>query len=202
MSFFENTRKPEGLAGKIMVFSMNVGHRALAQWGMRFLPETMNAAVLDCGCGGGANIRTLLKKYPDGSVKGVDYSPVSVEQSAKLNRAAVKEGRCEVLQASVTALPFENEQFDLVTAFETAYFWPDLLQSFLEVRRVLRPGGMVLICNECSGDTDKDEKWTQVVQGMRIYKDVQLREVLQQAGFCRVQIHKNEKGWLCVTAQK
>ena len=41
--------------------------------------------VLDCGCGGGANIRTLLKKCPHGIVKGIDYSGVSVEQAGFRN---------------------------------------------------------------------------------------------------------------------
>ena len=36
MSFFENTRKPVGLGGKIMVAMMNVGHSAMAAWGLRF----------------------------------------------------------------------------------------------------------------------------------------------------------------------
>ena len=34
MSFFENTRKPVGFGGEIMVAMMNLGHRALARWGM------------------------------------------------------------------------------------------------------------------------------------------------------------------------
>ena len=37
MSFFENTRKPVGLGGKIMVAMMNVGHSAVARWGLQFL---------------------------------------------------------------------------------------------------------------------------------------------------------------------
>ena len=41
---------------------------------------TLDAKVLDCGCGGGANIKRLLKKCPEGIVKGIDYSPVSVEK--------------------------------------------------------------------------------------------------------------------------
>ena len=56
MSFFENTRRPEGLGGKLMVSMMNVGHRSLAHWGMQFLPLSPDARVLDCGCGGGANL--------------------------------------------------------------------------------------------------------------------------------------------------
>ena len=89
MAFFENTRKPTGFGGRLMVAMMNIGHRALADWGLRFLPLAENANVLDCGCGGGANLRLMLKKCPTGKVCGIDYSPVSVEKSRKLNQTAV-----------------------------------------------------------------------------------------------------------------
>jgi len=201
MSFFENTRKPVGLGGKIMVAMMNLGHSPVARWGLRFLELTPDAKVLDCGCGGGANIKRLLKKCPQGVVKGIDYSSVSVEKSKRVNEAAVTKGRCDVLRASVTELPFESEQFDAVTAFETVYFWPDLPQCFREVWRVLKSGGTFLICNESNGDTDKDEKWTEIIGGMTIYKDIELKSCLEQAGFFDVQIHK-KKSWLCVTARK
>lgn len=202
MSFFENTRKPDGLGGKLMVSMMNFGHRALAGWGLRFLSIPADAAVLDCGCGGGANIAELLRRCPQGSVRGIDYSAVSVEKSRKKNRSEIAAGRCEVLQASVTQLPFEEGRFDLVTAFETVYFWPELTQSFREVSRVLKPGGTFFICNESSGDTGKDDKWTEMIDGMTIYRDDRLRAVLEQAGFHGVEVHKNKKGWLCVTARK
>ena len=67
---------------------------------------------------------------------------------------------------------------------------------------MLKPGGTFLICNESSGDTDKDDKWTRKIEGMTIYRDVQLKAVLEQAGFCDIQIQKNNRGWLCVTAIK
>ena len=101
-----------------------------------------------------------------GVVKGVDYSPVSVEKAKKVNEDAILNGRCVILQGNVADLIFAAEQFDLVTAFETVYFWPDLLQSFREVHRVLKPGGMFLICNECGGDNEKDENWTEKIDGM------------------------------------
>ena len=148
MSFFENTRKPVGFGGKIMVAMMNVGHSAVARWGLQFLNAAPDAKGLDCGCGGGANIRRLLKKCPQGIVKGIDYSPVSVEKSKKVNEAAIAEGRCAVLQGSVADMVFADNWFDTITAFETVYFWPDLPRCFREVYRVLKPGGTFLICNE------------------------------------------------------
>ena len=51
MSFLENTRKPAGLGGKVMVRMMNLGHRALSSWALSFLPALKDGAVLDCGKG-------------------------------------------------------------------------------------------------------------------------------------------------------
>ena len=185
-----------------MVAMMNFGHSAMAAWGLQFLQPAPDAMVLDCGCGGGANVKTLLKLCPKGRVQGIDYSAVSVEKARKVNARAIAAGRCNVQQASVTELPFEAEQFDVATAFETVYFWPELAQNFREVYRVLKPGGIFFICNEANGETAKDDKWTQIINGMTIYTDTALKAYLEQAGFCKIQSHKNKKGWLCVTARK
>lgn len=202
MSFFENTRKPDGIGGKIMVSVMNMGHKALADWGFQFLEIPDDGKVLDCGCGGGANIERMLREHPKTVVKGIDYSEVSVEKSRKVNQKEINTERCEILHASVMGLPFKDEQFDLVTAFETVYFWPDLPKNFQEVYRVTKSGGMFFICNECNGDTDKDDKWTEKIPGMTIYRDSQLKKTLEEAGFSKVNIQKNRKGWIAVTAQK
>ena len=71
-----------------------------------------------------------------------------------------------------------------------------------EVYRVLKPGGNFLICNEATGDTDKNDKWTQLIDGMTIYRDVELKAAMQEAGFMNIQIHKKPKDWLCVIGRK
>ena len=88
-------------------------------------------------------------------------------------------GRCAVWQGSVEQIIFASGWFDAVTAFETVYFWPDLPKSFREIRRVLRPGGTLLICNECSGDAPGDEAWTKKIAGMRIYPAAELQRLLE-----------------------
>lgn len=202
MSFFENTRKPVGFGGKIMVAMMNSGHGAMADWGFQHITIPADATVLDAGCGGGANIKKLLAMAPKGQVKGIDYSEVSVEKSRKVNAKAIAAGRCEVLQASVAELPFSAETFDLVTAFETIYFWPDLADCFREVYRVTKPGGTFFICNESNGETNKDDKWVEKIGGMTIYNAAQILTALNQAGFTDTQVDKNSKDWICVTARK
>ena len=78
---------------------------------------------------------------------------------------------------------------------------PEPEKALSEIRRVLKPGGTFLICNESNGDTDKDKKWTEIIGGMTIYKDTELKAYLEQAGFHEVQIHKKTSR-LCVAARK
>lgn len=201
--FYQNACKPEGLGGKLMMAMMNTGHAPLARWGFSHLEPEKTCLALDIGCGGGANLAQLLTLCPLGHVTGVDYSPVSVETSSVRNAAAIKAGLCTVLRGDVSALPFEPERFDLVTAFETVYFWPDIENAFRQVCRVLKPGGCFFICNEADGLNAEDDKWTGVIDGMKIYRAGQLTELLTAAGFENCQTDGDtERHWVCVRAVK
>lgn len=198
-SFFQNTRKPRGIKGKLMVLAMNKGHARLSKWGLSHIARRGKTDALDLGCGGGANIAALLKMFPIGTVTGLDYSEVSTAQSTRLNREEINRGRCKVLQGDVTELPFSEDSFDLVTAFETVYFWPRLRVSFRQVYKVLRPNGVFLICNEMSDPSDTS--WTSVIDGMIVYSRQELEEYLRDAGFSRIKADVKH-GWLCITAEK
>lgn len=202
MSLFQNTCKPEGLGGKLMVQSMNLGHSAMAEWGFSHIPVPEQGRCLDIGCGGGKNLQKLLEKCPRGRVTGVDYSQVSVEASRRKNRKAIEAGRCQVLQANVRELPMESGSFDLVTAFETVYFWPDLAECLREVWRVMEPGGVFAIINEDNGETTSGRKWAERIDGMSVYTEAQLRRLLHQAGFLDVQAFQNDRHWLALIARK
>lgn len=202
--FFSNTRKPEGFFGRMMVNGMNGGgHARLAEWGLSHLTFTADANVLDVGCGGGANVARLLKRCPQGTVTGIDYSPVSVKKSTEVNAAAIAAGRCRVLEGSAAALPFEDSVFDLVTAFETVYFWPDIEECFRGVRRTLKEGGRFAIVNEDDGLTGKNEKWEKMIDGMHTYTPDELRTHLANAGFRDIAVHGDDQHhWLAVVATK
>ena len=201
---FSNTRKPEGFFGKMMVNGMNGGgHADLANWALSSVQIKEDSLILDIGCGGGANIARLLQRAPKGKVQGVDYSPVSVAKSKKVNAKAINEGRCQVQEANVAELPFEENTFDIITAFETIYFWPDIEHCFNEVKRVMKPGGLFVIVNEDDGLSGNNEKWEKLIEGMHTYKPEEIRLHLANAGFKGIYIQKNEtKHWLMATAKK
>ena len=202
MSFFQNTCRPQGIGGKIMVHMMNTGHSSMAEWGFAHIKIQSEDMCLDIGCGGGANIRKLLEKSPYGRVVGIEYSEISVEKSRKINKAGIESKRCEILQGDVMKLPFRGETFDVITAFETIYFWPDISEAFKKVYKILKIGGTFMICNESNGENPKDEKWTKIIQGMKIYNSEQIEKSLEDAGFRGVKVDKTKKGWICVVVKK
>jgi len=92
--------------------------------------------ILDAGCGTGAGL-LLLSQY--GSVFGLDISPHALGYCSA-------RGCTQVAGASVMALPFRDEAFDLVTSFDILYFEGIHDERALnETSRVLRPGGRVFI---------------------------------------------------------
>ncbi len=203
MGFYQNTRKPVGFGGTIMVRLMNVCHSPIATWGFSKLSMRDNLNILDIGCGGGKNIATWLRKSKNSHVTGLDYSEVSVAESSKKNKRAIKRNRCEILRGNVAEMPFSDNTFDCVSAFETIYFWPGLEECFTEVNRVLKHGGIFMVCNGSDGENESDEKWVNIIEGMSVYNEDQLHSALEKAGFYKIKCYINtEKHWLCIFAKK
>ncbi len=201
--FVNQTRKPEGILGKMMVNGMNGGHAKLADWGMTHLEGNDPEKIAELGCGGGRNTAELLKRYPKATVTALDYSPVSVEKAKAVNTDMIGAGRCSVIQGNVADLPFDDEEFDLATAFETVYFWPGLEHCFAEVYRVLRPGGLFMICNESDGTDETSLKFEELIDGMKCYTVEDISEALKTAGFSGVRSDRyKSKPWITVIAKK
>jgi ubiquinone/menaquinone biosynthesis C-methylase UbiE len=188
----KNTEKPSaGFWGKLMLAGMNHGHQKMALWCIdNHIKLFGNENILDVGCGGGQNIANFLKRT-NGKVYGIDYSAASAGKSLNKNKKAVHEKRTEIVQANVSAIPFDNETFDLVTAFETIYFWEDILNDFKEVKRVLKPNGKFVVCNE-SSKMEGNERWTKVLD-MQIYTTEEIADMMLQVGFIDIETHHKAK---------
>ncbi len=171
--------KPHGEEGIETIKNMNENHREISEFAFECVDVGENDRILDIGCGGGVNIEKFLK-LTDSNVDGLDYSEVSVSETLKRN---AKSGRCEVYQANVCDMPVEDESYDLASAFETVYFWPELGETFKEVYRIIRPGGQFMIAQGTDGNHPDDEKWLATVEGMSVYTSEELEKHLLDAGF-------------------
>src|SRR6185437_3298568 len=199
-------RKPSSFLGRRLARAMNVGHANLTQWGLSHVEVGRAFTALDVGCGGGRTIETLSAMASEGHVSGVDYSAASVDVARQRNAAAIASGRVDVRQASVSQLPFPNDEFDLVTAVETHYYWPDLPRDLREIMRVLAPGGTLLIIAETYRGRRNDWLYLPVMRLLlraHYLTPDQHKDVFTEAGYTGVEVFtEKSRGWICVKGRK
>lgn len=204
-AFYDNARMPsDSEDGRRMLRRMNAGHHAeLSEWAFGFIEADPASDAIDVGCGGGANVARLLEACPEGTATGVDYSPTSVEVASDLNSEAMAQGRCDIVLGDVSDLPFDDGSFDVATAFETIYFWPDPAAGIAEIARVLRPCGILMVCNEADGVVNDAGRWSSTIEGMRVYTAEQISEMMRAAELVDVVVHRDtSRGWMAITARK
>ena len=197
-SLFTNCANPQGRMGRAMLRFMNFCHAPLTNWGLSLITFQDGWTMLDIGCGGGATLKRLLKRSKDAQVYGIDISEESVAKARQIN-ADLLDKQVFVQQGSVEKLPYVDGKFDLVTAVETVYFWPNLSSCLKEVRRVLKPGGHFAIMVEV---VDTDSKWTNMVEGMTAYTPEQLKALLDDAGFAQTEIHRKKPSYATILGVK
>lgn len=193
-------RKPSGLLGRLIGRLMNLGHRDAYGWGLTHLSIEPNSTVLDVGCGGGGAVGLLVAKVSEGKVYGIDHSLAMVNLSRKVNKRFIEGGHVEIDHGSVSCLPYSDDKFDTVTAFETIDFWPNLSEDLKEVRRVLKLGGALLVVNRHTTTEKEENKWAEFLQ---IHTSEEYRERLGDAGYLDISIDDcSWEGWIAVVARK
>lgn len=198
-------QRPTGWRGRIVLWSMNRRHASLTDWGLGHLSIRDGDTILDVGCGGGRTVAKLADLAPSGTVHGVDYARTSVTAARNGNRKLVERGRVSIQEASVSALPFADDTFDLVTAVETHFWWQDLNRGMRETFRVAKPGGHVAVIAEFYNGgkharyADRLGRWTT----MAVLDVGQHEAMFADAGFADVSVDEEaERGWICVVGTK
>ena len=198
-------RKPDVWFGRVFARAMNQGHDSMTKWGLHHVAIESQFKVLDIGCGGGATVQKLAAIAEDGMVYGIDYAEGSIAVSRKLNSQLIDAKHVVIQKASVSQLPFPDDTFDLATAIETQYYWPDLMGDMREILRVLRPGGkLVVIAEMYKGGKYDRLKWPVMCLLRSSHLGVNdHRELFTSAGYVNVEIfEEHSKGWICAMASK
>jgi arsenite methyltransferase len=137
---------PKGLFGRLFMGRfLNVLNSDFNNLILQDLAIEPTSRVLEVGFGGGALLQSICDRTPLGFVAGLELSEEMIARSRLLLHGQIDAGRLELRQGRVESMPFENEQFDRARAVNTIYFWPDLGGAMREFRRILRPGGRLVL---------------------------------------------------------
>jgi len=200
-------QRPAGLLGRFVLWNMNSRHSKVTDWGLSHILIDKRDTILDAGCGGGRTVNKLATIASQGKVYGVDFSAESVAFARRINKQWIDTGRVEIREASVSQLPFSADLFNVVTAVETHFWWPDLPSDMREVLRVLKPGGVLIIIAEvykgANTVTAKLAEKYALLSGMKLLTANEHRELFANAGYSDVQIiEEPRKGWICGIGKK
>jgi ubiquinone/menaquinone biosynthesis C-methylase UbiE len=176
---------PAGPVGVAIGNYMNAMNGALNAVLFRKLSPQSGDRILEIGFGNGKLLSDLMNLASDLTYDGIDISDLMVAEATAFNRAFVATGRAAFHRASSTAIPFDAERFDRVVAVNTIYFWSEPLRDLAEIRRVLKPAGVLgLAAMTPAGAAHL------IASGepFRTYDAAQLHSLLTTAGFSRVDI--------------
>ena len=139
-------RKPTGLIGRyLMTKIFNEGNTDLNSFVMDMLELESSDRVLEIGFGTGKLINQLAAITTEGVVEGIDFSEVMLKQASRVNKHHISHGKVRLQRGECKTLPFENDSFNKLCSINTLYFWKDPDKYFLEMFRVIRPGGIIAI---------------------------------------------------------
>ena len=203
-SSMDQYRCPTGVEGRKVAESMNIHHSDLTDWGLNKVKIDPDFTILDVGCGGGKTITKLANLAYKGKVYGIDCSKDMVEYSQEINRDLITQNRVSVTLGSVNKTGFPDNYFDLVTAVETYYFWPNLQNAFQEIYRILKPNGQLLVINEMikDGNYEIENKETIKKTHVHLMSIAEIKELLATVGYKYVQIFKlSGSPWNAILAQ-
>jgi ubiquinone/menaquinone biosynthesis C-methylase UbiE len=189
---------PAGVIGRVAGERMARQHEVEAAWTVSLLALTPTDRVLEIGCGAGRALELAAREVPGGQVIGIDLSLTMVRAARRRNAPAIRAGTVVVEQGDVTHLPFVDDHFDKVLSIHSIYFWPDRARALEELRRVLRPGG-VLVSTLTTG---KNESAASGSDWFQSFLNDQLLPEMEQAGFETISVAEgpDSRGWRIAAA--
>ena len=122
------------------------------------------AKLLDAGCGRGYAALQLAKKNPEAQVTGIDYSRRQVRAARKFQEKRGI-GNCAFEQGNVMNIRGTDAAYDAAVSIGSIKHWPDAVRGISEIRRVLKPGGLLWI-----SETDRDATDEEIRQFMNLFK--------------------------------
>lgn len=173
-------RKPKGKDGIDVGNFMNKGNAFINQLVFDLAEPMSREKVLEIGPGNGKLIETYLKGKKSVQYFGIDYSEDMVKEAIKANKRLIARGNVTIREGLFESIPYDDNTFDKVFSINTVYFLRDPLQGLMEVFRVVKKGGQVIMGMRPKGlpDLENFSKY-----GFIFYSEEEIYSLFKKAGF-------------------
>jgi len=175
---------PSGLFGKFIGNGMARRNVYDAEWTVSLLNIQPLHHILEIGFGPGVSTQMASEKASQGFVAGIDHSRTMVQAASQRNAAAIRSGRMELKYGDVTSLSYPDQSFDIVFSLHSIYFWPKPVDCLKEIKRVLKPGGLLAITIQ------PKDKWRPNVDSsiMTLYFGSDVASLFSEASYRNIRV--------------
>jgi ubiquinone/menaquinone biosynthesis C-methylase UbiE len=180
---------PEGAVGLAVAEWLNENNNLGNANAAMLLTLKEGQNILEIGFGNGRTAPIVISQAPDIRYWGIDLSPTRVAKALRFNLALVQAGKASFHLASAYAVPFGDDSFDRVFSLGVIHFWTDPMASLIEVRRVLRPYGLMLM--GCLAPKEAPD-FAQVEYGFHLRDVSEWDALCRKAGFADLDIRTIE----------
>jgi len=185
---------PHGLLGHLVAAVMALDTASANRRVVDALASEPGDRILEVGCGHGRTLRRLAAHMGHGQVVGIDPSQVMCSVAARRNRAAIRANRVVVVRADAEDIPAPVAFFDRAFSIHSIYFWRDLEAGLREIRRVLVPGGRLILAFHTSEEPAITRSLPESVYTLRTEQEV--AQALALSGFHDTRIHIDSRSRL------
>lgn len=179
-----------------MMHASNIGMTSAA---IDALNLQNDAIILEIGHGNGAHIEYLLKQANDIRYFGADISETMIAAAKRINTAFIESGKVSFQLTNGQTLPYADASFDGIFTVNTIYFWQNPNTYLLEIKRVLKPGGKLILC---FADKTFMEKLPFTPYGFTLYEVEKVQQLLEESGFTIKNTTKNLEQVLSKTGEQ
>ena len=186
--------KPTGFFGKILAKGMARGHKDFYKNTAKAMNLKNDDKYLEIGFGSGL----FIKKYVSNitRIAGLDYSEDMVKLANEFNKNLVESGKAEFKHGDVTSIPWGDNEFSIIVAIETFFFWSEPEKSLKEIFRVLMPEGRLLIEMACNKDDGLNHEKLVKKMNLKLYSSNEMKKLLKDAGFSEIVIEYFKGFWI------
>lgn len=173
-------KKPSGKIGHEVAKRLNHSNKTLYDLAFSMLDLKPKEHLLEIGFGNGNHFSHYFDLQPEVRVTGVDFSVDMCEEAEKDNSKLIKDHQLTIHCADASGIPIQDSTVDIIISLNVVYFWDPIVGYLQELRRVLKPGGQLLLGYRPRKIVEHLE-FTK--QNFILYDPSELNLLMQQNGF-------------------
>ncbi|MDH3597657.1 MAG: methyltransferase domain-containing protein, partial [Rhodospirillales bacterium] len=185
--------RPRGRVGWLVGHLMALKNDAMNRAALDHLDLQAGDRVLEIGYGPGRTLKQAARRLERGLAAGLDHSEVMARQAARRCRRLIRQGRVEVKCGGVSEIPYADGSFDKAYAVNCFQFWPSPVNDLREVRRVLRPGGRLVLTIRAA---ERPLRFDLARASGGLSRVERARQAMAAAGFEDIAVHRRKAGRL------